>query len=122
MASASAAIKVEIEFKEEDRTLLQNILYALEGFGQDKPSPEPGDGPELTLGVDDEATPADDESESDEFQELSKKAHAKAKTLLDTKDPDKIAIVKAALEKVGLERVTHMTTVAQVKAFTKALG
>lgn len=105
------SVSVSIPLSEEDRAFLKELL----DVAPEAKQPEP-------VNSTDPAETEPDESETDEFQELSKKAHAKAKALLDTKDPDKIAIVKAALEKVGLERVTHMTTVKQVKAFTKALS
>lgn len=101
------SVSVSIPLSDEDRAFLRELLDY-------QPGPEP-EAAEV-------AHVSENESETDEFQELSKIAHAKAKALLDTKDPEKVAVVKAALDKVGLERVTHMTTVKQVKAFTKALG
>lgn len=110
------SVSVSIPLSEEDRAFLQELLDVA-------PEPVAKASREGKIVLPDgETVEPSDESETDEFQELSKKAFAQAKVLLDTKEPEKVAIVKAALEKIGLERVTHMTTVKQVKAFTKALG
>lgn len=95
MASVTP-LKVTIEFSDDDRQLLVSLRDAILA-GQTQSDPEP---------------------ESDELTELSQQALARAKVLMRAKKHDQI---KAVLDELGLERVTHMTTVEQARTFLEKL-